>query len=445
MARSHATPDTQTPPETQLTDPVSIGGVEIPNRLYRAPLLECAGNGPDAVETFVDELEPTAASGVGLIFQGASIVTGDGGCAAPNMTRVHDPEFVSTLSTVTDRVHDHDSRIFIQLAQGGLRSMSLWHAEYRERNPGFSQLAVSRPPWQLRLADRAGIIELRPDVLSTSEVRDLAAAFGRGAGYAVDAGYDGIHLSGANMGIIQQFLSPYYNRRDDEFADGVQFLLAVRDAVREHAGSVPLVTKVPAETAAPPFVRRHLSREDGVEIAERLADAGYDALVPVEVSVYWDMSVIRGAYPQRAWDGAELQNDYAAVFGGPLRARVVSALTRLESRWYPREPGWNADFCRAVRERVDVPVLCEGGLRERAHCDRLLGESCDLVGMARPFYAEPRLGVRLLDGGGRALCESCNNCTVPQSTGEPGRCRTPHVVRERARLEQDGVYEQSDQ
>jgi 2,4-dienoyl-CoA reductase-like NADH-dependent reductase (Old Yellow Enzyme family) len=431
----------QTPPETKLTDPVSIGSVDLPNRLYRAPLLECAGNGPDAVETFIDELEPTAASGVGLIFQGASIVTASGGCAAPNMTRFHDPEFVSGLSRLTDRVHDHGSKIFVQLAHGGLRSMSMWHAEYRDRNPNAVQKAVSRPPWQLRLADRAGIIDLRPDVLSTEEVYDLAEAFGRSAGYAVDAGYDGIHLSGANMGIIQQFLSPYYNDRDDEFADGVQFLLAVRDAVREHAGNVPLVTKVPVETAAPPFVRRHLTRKDSLDIARRLVEGGYDALVPVEVSVYWDMSVIRGAYPQRAWEAEDLQSEYAAVFGSRWRARAVKWLNRLESRCYDREPGWNAGFCRAVRESVDVPVLCEGGLRERGHCDRLLGANCDLVGMARPFYAEPRLGARLLDDGERALCESCNNCTVPQATGEPGRCRTPAIVRERARLESEGVYD----
>jgi 2,4-dienoyl-CoA reductase-like NADH-dependent reductase (Old Yellow Enzyme family) len=432
---------TQTPPETRLTDPISIGSVDVPNRLYRAPLLECAGNGDDAVDTFIDELEPTAESGVGLIFQGASIVTADGGCAAPNMTRVHDPAFVSRLSRLTDRIHDHGSKIFIQLAHGGLRSMSMWHSEYSERNPDAVQKAVSRPPWQLRLADRAGLINLEPDILSTSEVRDLADAFGRAAGHAVDAGYDGIHLSGANMGIIQQFLSPYYNDRDDEFGDGVQFLLAVRDAVREHAGNVPLVTKVPVESSSLPFVRTYLTREDALDISTRLADAGYDALVPVEVSVYWDMSVIRGAYPDRAWNAADLQNEYAAVFGGRWRARAVAWLNRLESRWYEREPGWNADVCRAVRDAVDVPVLCEGGLRERSHCDRLLGESCEMVGMARPFYAEPRLGARLLDDGGRVLCESCNNCTVPQATGEPGRCRTPEIVRERARLEGEGVYE----
>ncbi|EMA25772.1 oxidoreductase [Haloarcula amylolytica] len=433
---------------TALETPLQIGGVEIPNRLYRAPVLECAGNGEGAVDTLIDELEPTAASGVGLLFQGASIVTDRGGCAAPNMTRVHDPAFVERLERLTGTIHDHGGRIFLQLAHGGLRSMATWHAEYRRQHPDQRQLAVSRPPWQLRALDRAGLISLQPDVLSTSEVWDLAEQFGRCAGYAVDAGYDGIHLSAANMSLIQQFLSPFYNRRDDEFRDGVRFLEAVHDAVRDHAGDVPLVTKVPAETVAPSFVRRHLTRRDGVGIAERAAAIGYDGLVPVEVSPFWDMSIVRGAFPDRAWDASDLQDDYAAVFGGRLRARAVRLLNRLQARRFGRDPGWNADFCRAVRERVDVPVLLEGGLRTRDDCDRYLGATgavpaADAVGMARPFYAEPRLGARLLDGSD-ALCESCNNCTVPQVTGEPGRCRTPAIVREQARLQRDGAYERSE-
>jgi len=433
---------------TDLETPLRIGGVEVPNRLYRAPVLECAGNGEAAVDTLVDELEPTAASGVGLLFQGASIVTDRGGCAAPNMTRVHDPAFVERLGRLTGAIHDHGGRIFLQLAHGGLRSMATWHAEYRRQHPDQRQLAVSRPPWQLRALDRAGLISLQPDVLSTSEVWDLAEQFGRCAGYAADAGYDGIHLSAANMSLIQQFLSPFYNRRDDEFGDGVRFLEAIHDAVREHAGDLPLVTKVPAETAAPGFVRRYLSRADGVGIAERAADIGYDGLVPVEVSPFWDMSIVRGAFPDRAWDASDLQDDYAAVFGGRLRARAVRLLNRLQARRFGPDPGWNADFCRAIRERVDVPVLLEGGLRTRDDCDRFLGATgdapaADAVGMARPFYAEPRLGARLLEGAD-ALCESCNNCTVPQVTGEPGRCRTPAIVREQARLQRDGAYDDSE-
>jgi 2,4-dienoyl-CoA reductase-like NADH-dependent reductase (Old Yellow Enzyme family) len=433
---------------TTLETPLQIGGVEVPNRLYRAPVLECAGNGEAAVDTLIDELEPTAASGVGLLFQGASIVTDRGGCAAPNMTRVHDPAFVERLERLTGTIHDHGGRIFLQLAHGGLRSMATWHAEYRREHPDQRQLAVSRPPWQLRALDRAGLISLQLEVLSTSEVWDLAEQFGRCAGYAVDAGYDGIHLSAANMSLIQQFLSPFYNRRDDQFRDGVQFLEAIHDAVRKHAGDVPLVTKVPAETAAPSFVRRHLDRADGVAIAERAAAIGYDGLVPVGVSPFWDMSIVRGAFPDRAWDASDLQDDYAAIFGGQLRARAVQLLNRLQARRFDHDPGWNADFCRTVRECVDVPVLLEGGLRTRDDCDRYLGATgavpaADAVGMARPFYAEPRLGARLLDGSD-ALCESCNNCTVPQVTGEPGRCRTPAIVRKQARLRRDGAYDRSE-
>jgi len=434
-----------------LDDPVRVGGVSLDNRLYRAPLLECAGNGPDAAATLVDELAPAAASGVGCIHQGATLVRGEGGCAAPNMTRLHDPAFVADLAAVPEAVHDHGSRVFVQLEEGGLRSMETWHAGYRERNPGLEQLAVSRPPRQLRLLDRVGFLEFEPSVLSTAEVRELAADFGRAAGYAVDAGYDGVHIAGANMGIVQQFLSPFYNRRDDAFADGVRFLELVHDEIRARVGDAPLVTKVPVETAAPAVVRRHLTRRDGVEIARRLAEIGFDGVVPVECSVIWDMALVRGAFPERAWTAADLQAGYATAFGGRFRARAVRALNRLQARRFDREPGWNAAFCRQVRRRLhatghdDVVVCCEGGLRTRERCDRLLGAdgrepAADLVGMARPFYAEPRLGARLL-AGGDALCRSCNNCTVPQVTGADGRCRTPAIVRERARLAEAGAYE----
>ncbi|QFU82128.1 oxidoreductase [Natronorubrum aibiense] len=439
-----------------LEDPIEIGGVTIPNRLYRAPLLECAGNGPDAVDTLIDDLEPAAESGVGLICQGATIVRGDGGCAAPGMTRVHDPDFVERLSRLTDRIHDHGSRLFVQLEHGGLRSMETWHAEYRREHPGLEQLAVSEPPWQLRALDRFGFLSYDPHVLSTDEVYELAADFGRSAAYAVEAGYDGIHLAGANMGIVQQFCSPFYNRRNDEFGGSpearLEFLAVVHDEIRERAGDVPLITKVPAETPAPPspIVQRKLSLQDGVELARRLEKIGYDAVVPVQTSVVWDMSIVRGAYPDRAWKNEGLHEAYDAAFGGSTRRRLVALANRIQSLQYDFDPAWNEDFCRRVREQVSIPVLAEGGIRERGQMDRLLGgddsgePACDMVGLARPFYAEPRLGSRLLEDAPdetRVLCESCNNCTVPQVTGAPGMCRTPTVLRKRGELEREGAYE----
>jgi len=439
----------------RLDDPVTIGGLRLRNRLYRAPLLECAGNGEGAVDALIDHLEPAAASGAGLVCQGATLVSERGGCAAPGMTRVHDPEFVAGLSRLTDRIHDHGARIAIQLEEGGLRSMETWHAGYRREHPDLTQRAVSRPPWPLRLFDRLGFLSYDPRVLDTDEVYDLAAAFGRAAGYAVDAGYDVVHVAGANMGIVHQFLSPFYNRREDEFADGVHFLEVVHDEVRERAGDVPLMTKVPAEVAAPPGVGPRLSTADAVGICRSLADYGYDALVPVSGSVFWDMSIVRGAYPAAAFGDDRFRDGYAEAFGGRWRARLVALATRAESLRYDFEPAWNAGLCRRVREAVDVPVLAEGGIRERGEMDRLLGTACDLVGMARPFYAEPELPARLLGVDGEstsdrpepdtgAVCESCNNCTVPQVTGAPGVCRTPSVLRRVGELRRQGTYERDD-
>ncbi|ESP88500.1 oxidoreductase [Candidatus Halobonum tyrrellensis] len=435
-----------------LEDPLDIGGVTLPNRLYRAPLLECAGNGPDAVDTLIEDLEPAAAAGAGLVCQGATVVRPEGGCAAPGMTRVSDPDFVAELSRLTDAVHAHGGKIAIQLEHGGLRSMETWHAGYREAHPGLQQLAVSRPPRLLRALDRAGFLSYDARVLSTDEVYDLAADFGRSAAYAVDAGYDAVHVAGANMGIVHQFLSPFYNRRDDEFGDGVRFLELLAAEVRERAGDVPLLTKVPAETEAPPVVRRRLSAADCVRTCQRLESAGYDALVPVNGSVFWDLSIVRGEFPGRSWRDDRFREGYAAAFGSRARAAVVAAANWVESLAYDFESAWNADLCGRVRRRVDVPVLCEGGVRERSTVDRLLsdgpaGRACDAVGMARPFYAEPRLPARLLGrgaAGARVACENCNNCVVPQAAGEPGVCRTPSVLRRTGALREQGAYERPD-
>lgn len=428
----------------RLEDAVEIGGLELRNRLYRAPLLECAGNGPDAVDTLIRELEPAAESGTGLIFQGATIVTERGGCAAPGMTRVDDPGFVSRLSRLTDAVHDHGGRIFVQLEEGGLRSMETWHAGYREANPDLRQRAVSPLPLPLRALDAAGFLDYDPHVLSTEEVYDLAARFGRSAEYAVDAGYDGVHIAGANMGIVQQFCSPFYNRRDDEFGEGARFLELVHDEIRARVDDVPLVTKVPAEGAAPPFVRPRLSVADGVRLCRRAEEIGYDAVAPVNGSVFWDMSIVRGVYPERAWRDSRFRAGYRAAFGGGWRARLVALANRAESVLYGFEPGWNETFCRRVKREVEIPVLAEGGIRRKGQMDRLLRSgACDMVGMGRPFYAEPRIAARLLAGDAStgAVCENCNNCTVPQVTGARGVCRTPSVLEAKGRLAERGAYD----
>lgn len=434
--------------KAQLEDPITLGSTTIRNRLFRAPLLECAGNGPDAVDIFIRELEPCAESGIGLIFQGASIVRDGSGCAAPGMTRVHDPEFVTELEELTEAIHEHGAQIFIQLGHGGLRSRETWHRKYRSEE--LQQLAVSPLPAPLKWADRLGILDYNPHVLSTDEVYGLAEDFAKSARYAVEAGYDGIHLSAANMSIIQQFLSPFYNSRNDEFGGGpvgrARFLEVVHDKIRSRVGdSVPIVTKVPLESEAPAFVRNRIIRDDALQVAEYLERVGYDALVPVRTSVFWDMNLIRGQFPGRAWADEKYQDGYAESFGGRLARWGVQTANWLQSFQATFEPVWNRDYCRAVRDRVDVPVLGVGGIRSRSQIDDLFHSgNCDMVGMGRPFYAEPKLPARLLNPEEKSpevLCNNCNNCTVPQVTGAQGVCRTPSVMKKKAKLERTGAYD----
>jgi 2,4-dienoyl-CoA reductase-like NADH-dependent reductase (Old Yellow Enzyme family) len=432
-----------------LDTPLEVGGLRLRNRLYRAPLLEHAGNGRDAAERLVAELEPAAASGAGLVMQGATPIRGHEGCAAPGMTHFDDPERVASMRRLTDAVHAHGGRIFCQLAHGGLRSFEVWHHEHREAHPDLTQRAVSRPPWPLRALDAAGFLSFAVEVLDTEAVYGLAAEFGERAAWAETAGYDGIHLAGANMSLFHQFLSPLYNRRTDEFggdlAGRTRFFEVVHEAIRERT-DLPVVTKVPVETDAPRFLP-HVGWDEGVTACERLAAVGYDALVPVRTTPFWDASIIKGAVPDRAWADASLEPRLTRAFGGPLRFRLVRALSRASARRHGFEGAWNADLCRAVRERVAVPVFCVGGLRDRGEMDALLGDACDAVGVGRPFYAEPRLPARLLADNAsdaRAVCESCNNCVVPQAAGLPGTCRTPSVVAERRELERAGAYDQSE-
>ncbi|PSG97892.1 NADH-dependent flavin oxidoreductase [Thermoplasmatales archaeon SW_10_69_26] len=436
-----------------LEDPISIGPVALDNRLYRAPLLECAANDPDAADILQRHLEPAAATGTGLIFQGACLVTAEGGRTAPGLTRVHDDSFVAGLEPAVEAIQDHGAQLFCQIGHGALQSMELWHTGYREAHPDLTTYAIDDPPWWLRALWHTPILH-RPDleVMSEHRLATLAERFGEAAGRLYEAGYDGIHLAGANASIFQQLWSPVFNGRSDAYGgDSIdersRFLREVVTAIRDHTEpGFPVTTKIPCESEAPGVARQALDEQDTVQIAKACQAAGIDAVVPVRVGATRDQSVARGRFPDIAWNDDRFQSDYDDVFGSSWRKRLIRGLNRLAAKAIEPEPAWNADLCKRVREAVDVPVLCEGGIRERSQMDQLLAEgACDAVGMARPFYAEPRIAHRILhEAGARVLCESCNNCTIPQIAGADGVCRTPTIMAQRGEYAKQGRYDEPD-
>jgi len=132
----------------KLHAPIKIGSTLVRNRLYRAPVLEGAGSGPDTARIYTEAFEANARAGVGLIVQGNSCVTEEGR-SSPGMTLVDTRERTLSLRPVTEAVHRWGARIFLQIGGAGIYAMEGWHETYARSRQSPLQ-AVSRPRVHVR-------------------------------------------------------------------------------------------------------------------------------------------------------------------------------------------------------------------------------------------------------------------------------------------------------
>ena len=424
----------------RLDDPIAVGGCLIRNRLYRAPVLEGAGDGPNAPDLYTEAFGANARAGVGLIIQGNSCVYPEGRSSA-GMTLVDTREHTLRLKPVTDAVHSGGGRIFLQIGHAGIYALEAWHSKFAATRAA-PVLAVSKPRVHIKPALRG--IPLK--VLTTKEVYDFATATGNSAAWAREAGYDGIQIASSNAKFVHQFLSPYYNRRRDEFGGNLRnrarILEVIAERVRRAAGDdFPLTVKIPMGEDAPPLAP-HTSVDEGLELC-RLAEAfGYHAITPVGLSVFPHASLARGAYPGEMLDVRSIRTRFEEALGGSrLKMAILRWGYKRAATAYPFEPVWNRPFFTAAKHVVSIPVFAVGGIRARSECDDILsGGEADMVGIGRPFYAEPDLALRILGAATRgddvhALCESSNRCVPAQQLGMKARCYNPRVAAMKKELE----------
>jgi 2,4-dienoyl-CoA reductase-like NADH-dependent reductase (Old Yellow Enzyme family) len=416
--------------------PLRIGGTTVRNRLYRAPVLEGAGDGDDAAEVYQRHFVENARHGVGLIIQGSSCIRAEGR-TSPGMTCVDSKAKVLRFAPMVDAVHEAGARIFLQIGHGGIYAMEAWHEPYASarREP---LLAAAPLPWLLRPTFRG----LPVHVMSTDEVRAMAERYGKVAAWAREAGYDGVQLGSANAKLLDQFLSPFYNRRTDEFGGSLaaraRVLLLIRRAVAQRAGKdFPCAVKVPVEVA--PLRLPHATEAEALELARIVEDWGYDAVTPVEVSVFPDTTLSRGDIPDSFESNAAMARRLQEAAPNRWRRKALQAGLRWGGRRAPFTPVWNRALFSAVKERLGIPVFAVGGIRTAAEVNEILDSgSADMVGIGRPFYAEPDLAGRILGGEpGDRLCQNSNRCVPAQMLGMRGACYNPEVNRRARALRRD--------
>jgi len=151
-----------------LSSPLRLGSSTIRNRVYRAPVLEGAGSGPDAAETYANSFVPNARHGVGLIIQGSACLYEEGR-TSPGMTLVHSRERMLAMTDMVRAVHDAGAAIFLQIGHGGIYAMEGWHEPYASERKG-PLLASSPVPLMLRPSFRGVPVH----VMTTDAARSLS-------------------------------------------------------------------------------------------------------------------------------------------------------------------------------------------------------------------------------------------------------------------------------
>jgi hypothetical protein len=160
-------------------------------------------------------------------------------------------------------------------------------------------------------------------------------------------------------------------------------------------------------------------------------DWGYDAVTPVEVSVFPDTTLSRGGTPDSFWTNPGMKRRLARAAPNRLRRGIIKGGAWWGARRARFRPVWNRELFATVSRTVDIPVFAVGGIRTADEVRGILdrGEA-DTVGIGRPFYAEPDLAARILaDDPEPRRCRNSNRCVPAQLLGMKGACYNPEVVK----------------
>ncbi|MFH1092420.1 MAG: NADH:flavin oxidoreductase [Pseudomonadota bacterium] len=364
-----------------LFEPIKIGSLEVPNRFVRSATNDGGADEKGFVtDRQVELYTRLGQSGLGLIISGALNVQVRGQIMPFQKVIVGD-EYIPGLTKLTAAAHKHGACLAAQLYHGGAEAGRLATAR------GLTAVAPSYlgddPHFPLFKADYAR--------LSEEEIRDLIRDFGQAARRAREAGFDAVQVHAAHGYIFSQFLSPYTNRREDQWGgtldNRLRFHREVFKEMRRQAGEdYPLMIKLGVEDS----FSGGLEFEEGRQAAKILAELGFDAL---EIS-----SGARGS----GWEQTEFRMGINKV---------------TQEAYYRR---WS----REIKPEVLKPVVLVGGLRSFDLMEEIVsaGEA-DFVSLSRPLIREPHLINDWKQGDRRrAACISCNKCIELLLAGQMIEC-----------------------
>jgi len=209
-----------------LFTPLTVGSLEVPNRIFMAPLTRCRAEPGDVPGSLIATHYAQRASAGLLIAEATMAIAGN--CAFPGAPGIHSEAQIAGWRTVTDAVHAAGGRIALQLWHGG-------RACHSALNGGAQPVSASAVAIEGEAYTPQGMQPYdTPRALDDSEIPGIVAGFRRAAENARRAGFDGVEIHGANGYLLDQFLRDGTNRRSGPYGGPLEnrarLLLEVVDA-----------------------------------------------------------------------------------------------------------------------------------------------------------------------------------------------------------------------
>ncbi|MEZ2583068.1 flavocytochrome c [Kluyvera intermedia] len=243
-------------------------GTELKNRLFMAPMTTCAGYYDGSVSSELVEYYRARAGSIGTIIVECCFID-DLGLAFPGALGIDSDEKIAGLAKIADAIKSQGSKALLQIYHGG----RMVEPKLIGGRTPVGPSAVAAP--------REGAAT--PVALTAEEVEGMVGKFGDAVRRAIQAGFDGVELHGANTYLIQQFYSPNSNQRDDEWGGSrdnrAKFPLAVLEIthkmVRQYADDAFIIGyRFSPEEMEVPGIRF----DDTLYLLEKLAARGLDYL-----------------------------------------------------------------------------------------------------------------------------------------------------------------------
>lgn len=407
-------------PESPLLEPLKIGSLEVAGRLFKAATSETRADKDGFV---TDELltfyEPIAWAGTPLLFSG-NLWVSKSGQSTYRMGGIDDDDKIPGLRRLTEMVHGHGSRIFAQLNHCG-----------RQVFPKAIGLENALAP----SAVREKLLGTKPRAMTLGEIRQTVDDFAAAATRARESGFDGIELHMAHGYLLNEFLTPYTNRRKDDYGGSpenrLRAPLEVLQEVRRRVGDdFPVVARLNGDDKL--LGRKGLGTAQLIEVARTLQEHGADG-IDLTVGHYESgLAMIRGRF--NGFIKTMVTEGGGSFMPQPRRgaARAGASFVTVAANvlWSTRE-GFNLEYARQFKAALEIPVICVGGFHTREAMEEAVASgSCDAVSLARGLIANPLLFKHLREGTTGPDCDFCNEC-IARAGGMPADCYNPRICAER--------------